>query len=138
MWRQTLGIEVDVLQTEWATYLQDQRSGRFQMFGGAGWVADYPDPENFLDILLHSKSSNNHINYANLVVDGLLEQARTEQDQEKRFALYNDAERMILDDAPWIPLWNSGERYALVKPKVKQYFLTPMTIPKYRYVYISN
>ena len=47
-------------------------------------------------------------------------------------------EQMILDDAPWIPLWINGEGYALVKPEVKQYFLTPMTIPKYRYVYLRQ
>jgi oligopeptide transport system substrate-binding protein len=138
MWRQNLGIEVDVLQTEWATYLQDQRLGRFQMFGGAGWVADYPDPENFLDILLHSKSSNNHINYDNPVVDGLLEQARTEQDQEKRFALYNDAETLILNDAPWIPLWHGDSGYLLLKPNVRDYRLFPMTIPKLRHVYLTS
>lgn len=138
MWQETLGIEVDVLQTEWATYLQDQRNGRFQMFGGAGWVADYPDPENFLDILLYSKSSNNHINYSNPVVDGLLVQARTEQDQEKRFDLYNQAERLILKDAPWIPLWHGDSGYVLLKPNVRDYFLFPMVIPRLRYVYFTD
>ena len=103
MWQETLGIEVEVLQTEWATYLQDQHEGRFQMYGGSGWVADYPDPENFLDVLLHSKSVDNHTNYSNLEVDDLLEQARTEQDQAKRFDLYNRAEKLIVADAPGSP-----------------------------------
>ena len=76
-----------------------------------------------MDILFHSQSDNNQTNYNNPKVDALLEQARTEGNQEKRFALYNDIEQQILDDAPWIPLWNSGEGYALVKPEVKQYFL---------------
>ena len=138
MWRQTLGIEVDVLQTEWATYLQDQRAGRFQLTGGSGWIADYPDPENFLDILLHSKSSNNHIGYSNLEVDDLLERARTEQDQEKRFGLYNQAERLILKDAPWIPLWHGDGGYVLLKPNVRDYFLFPMVIPRLRYVYLTD
>jgi oligopeptide transport system substrate-binding protein len=138
MWQQTLGIEVDVLQTEWATYLQDQRAGRFQMYGGAGWVADYPDPENFLDILLHSKSSNNHINYANPEVDRLLEQARTEQDQVKRFDLYHQAEKLILEDAPWIPLWHGDSGYVLLKPNVRDYFLFPMVIPRLRHVYLTD
>ena len=103
-----------------------------------GWGADYPDPENFLDILFHSESDNNHSGYNNLEVDSLLERARVERNREARFALYNQAEQMILDDAPWIPLWHSGERNVLIKSNVKDFLLTPMTLPKYRYVYFDN
>ena len=138
MWQETLGIEVEVLQTEWATYLQDQHEGRFQMYGGSGWVADYPDPENFLDVLLHSKSVDNHTNYANPEVDDLLERARTEQDQAKRFDLYNRAEKLIVADAPWIPLWHGDSGYVLIKPYVKDYFLFPMVIPRLRHVQIKE
>lgn len=136
-WEDELGIKIDIQQTEWATFLQDLHARRYQMFTVA-WGADYPDPEDFLDVLFHTGSQNNETGYSNPEVDALLEQARVEQDQEKRFALYNKIEQMILDDAPWVPLWNSGETYALIKPKVKNYFLTPMTIPKYRYIYIEN
>jgi len=136
-WEQELGIQVDIQQTEWATFLQDLHARRYQMFVIA-WGADYPDPENFLDILFHSGSDNNQTNYSNPEVDRLLEQARVEADQTRRFELYNRIEQMILDDAPWVPLWNSGETYALVKPDVKGYYLTAMTIPRYRYVYRAS
>ena len=136
-WEEELGIQVDIQQTEWATFIQDVHARRYQMFTIA-WGADYPDPQNFLDILFHSQSENDWTNYSNPEVDALLEQARVMQDQEARFELYNRIEQMILDDAPWIPLWNSGESYALIKPEVKGYHLTAMTIPKYRYVYIEN
>jgi oligopeptide transport system substrate-binding protein len=136
-WQEELGIPVDIQQTEWATFLQDLHARRYQMFVVA-WGADYPDPQNFLDVLFHSESDNNHGNYSNPEVDALLEQARVMQDQEARFELYNQIEQMILDDASWIPLWNSGESYALIKPEVKGYHLTAMTIPKYRYVYVEN
>ena len=137
MWEKNLGIKVDVQQTEFATYLRDLHRRRFQMFQ-IGWIADYPDPENFLDILFHSTSSNNHTNYRNLEVDRLLEQARTENDQSARFQLYNRIEQMIMNDAPWLPLWYSGEQYLLIKPEVKDYFLTPLVIPKLRYVYFGE
>ncbi|HZA25939.1 MAG TPA: peptide ABC transporter substrate-binding protein, partial [Dehalococcoidia bacterium] len=120
-WEEELGVQVDIQQTEWATFIQDVHARRYQMFSMA-WGADYPDPQDFLDILFHSESDNDWTNYSNPEVDALLEQARVEQDQEKRFEMYNRIEQMILDDAPWIPLWYSGESYALIKPEVKQYF----------------
>ena len=99
---------------------------------------DYLDPESFLDVLFHSESPNNYTNYRNPEVDALLEQARTEQDQATRFRTYNRIERMILKDAPWVPLWSSGDRYTLIKPAVKDYYLTPLILPKLRYVYFSD
>lgn len=136
-WRQELGIEVDIQQTEWATFLQDVNDKKYQMFS-LGWIADYPDPQNFLDVLLHSESQSNHTNYGNPEVDRLLEEARTERDRERRFELYNQTEQMILDDAPWVWTWFSGEGYALIKPEVSDYFLLQMSIPKYRYVYFNQ
>ena len=135
-WKDNLGVEVEIQQTEWATFLQDLHNRRYQMFQ-LGWAADYADPENFLDILFHSQSENNHTNYSNPEVDRLLVKARIEPNQETRFGLYNQIEQMILDEAPWVLLWNSGETYALIKPEVKGYELTAMTIPKYRYVYFE-
>ena len=70
-------------------------------------------------------------------VDELLNKARVESDRSNRFDLYNQAEQRILDDAPWIPLWNSAEGYLLVKPEVKNYYLTPLSIPKLRYIYFE-
>jgi ABC-type transport system substrate-binding protein len=137
MWQKNLGIRVEVQQTEFATFLQDLNRRRFQMFR-IGWIADYPDPENFLDLLFHSKSTNNHTGYRNPEVDALLEQARVEPDEATRFRLYNRIEQMIVDDAPWVPLWYEGEGYALVKPKVRDYHLTPLVIPKLRYVHFSD
>ena len=137
MWSKNLGLQVEFQQTEWATFLKDLHRRRFQMFE-IGWVADYPDPENFLDILFHSESANNHTNYHSTEVDSLLEEARTEVDQARRYQLYNQAEKIILEDAPWVPLWYSGERYLLLKPFVKGYLQTPLIIPRLRHVYFEG
>ena len=135
-WR-ALGIEIDIQQTEWATFLQDVNERKYQMFS-LGWIADYPDPENFLDLLFHGESQNNHTAYSNPEVNRLLEEARTERDRERRFEIYNQAEQMILDDAPWVWTWFRGEGYALIKPEVSDYFLLQMSIPKYRYIYFNQ
>ncbi len=135
-WR-ALGIEIDIQQTEWATFLQDVNERKYQMFS-LGWIADYPDPENFLDLLFHSESQNNHTAYSNPEVDRLLEEARTERDSARRFEIYNQVEQMIMDDAPWVLTWFRGEGYALIKPEVSDYFLLQMSIPKYRYIYFNQ
>ena len=136
MWERNLGITAEFQQTEYATFLKDLHKGRFQMFD-IGWIADYPDPENFLDILFHSESTNNHTHYNNPEVDDLLMQARVETDTGRRYALYSEAEQIILDDAPWVPLWFDGESKLLVKPNVHDYLLPPLIIPRYRYIYLT-
>jgi len=138
MWEKNLGVEISILQTEWAIFLQDLHQNRFQMFGGLGWIADYPDPENFLDVLFHSRSNNNQSEYSNGQVDLLLERARIELDETARFELYHQAEEIIVDDAPWIPLWHSNGGSVLIKPNVNDYFLFPLVIPKYRYIYFTQ
>ncbi len=134
-WEEQLGIAMDLQQTEWATYLQDLRDRRFQIFGGLGWVADYLDPENFLDVLFHSESDNNHTAFSNPELDAILEKARVEQDQEARFALYNQAEQLIIDQAPWAPLWHSNGESYIIKPYIKGLPLTPLVIPRLRFVH---
>jgi oligopeptide transport system substrate-binding protein len=138
MWKQVLGVEVEIQQVEWATYLEDLDRQAFQAFAGLGWSADYPDPQDFLDILFHSESSINHGAYSNPQVDSLLEEARIEQDVVRRVQLYNQAEEMIINDAAWVPLWFTGDRYVLIKQRVKGYRMVPMIVPKLHQVRIEE
>jgi oligopeptide transport system substrate-binding protein len=138
MWKQTLGIEVEIQQVEWATYLEDLEDQKFQAFAGLGWEADYPDPQDFLDILFHTDSGINHGAYSNAAVDSVLEEARTESDVLRRIELYHEAEQLIVNDAAWMPMWFTGERYALVKPNVDGYAMTPMIVPKLQEISIGN
>ena len=137
MWFENLGIEVEIQQVEWATYLQDLDKRKFQAYAGLGWQADYPDPEDFLDILFYSESDNNHCAYANPEVDRLLRKARI-GDVQDRLNLYEQIEEMIVNDAPWVPLWFGSDRYLLIKPYVKGYTIPPMTVPKMRHIYFSD
>lgn len=138
MWRQVLGVQVEIQQVEWATFLQDLNRQRYQAFAGLGWEADYPDPQDFLDILFHTDSSLNHGGYSNPQADAILEKARVEQDVQARVALYREAEELIVADAAWVPLWFESENYVLIKPYVKGYRLTPMIVPKLRQIRIEK
>jgi oligopeptide transport system substrate-binding protein len=126
-WRQNLGIEVMVRQLEPETYFYLLKQEKDNMFD-TGWIADYPDPQNFLDVLFHSGSEANDSEYSNPELDALLERARVEQDGETRMKMYQQAEQMLIDDSGLIPLW-FGKSYTLVKPHVKGYVRTPQGLP---------
>ena len=138
MWETVLGVTVEIQQVEWATYLEDLNKQKYQAYAGLGWSADYPDPQDFLDILFHTESGLNHGAFSDPAIDEVLEEARIEPEAVKRIALYRQAEEMIVSAAAWVPLWYQGERHVLIKPHVKGYRLTPMIIPKLTQVRIEG
>ena len=125
-WRNNLGVEVTVRQLEperFLYYLSKEKNEMYYM----GWIADYPHPQNFLEILFHTGFENNYSEYSNPDVDALLDKASLEQDFEISMKLYRQAEQMMVDDAACLPLW-FGQNYILVKPNVEGYELNPMGI----------
>lgn len=137
-YKENLGVEISVEQTPWPEFLADlsRADMPYQMYS-LGWVADYPDPQDFLEVLFYSTSSQNQGGYSNPEVDALLDQARGVQDPKERLALYQQAEQMILDDAAWIPLYFSVENW-LVKPYVQDFWIPPLHVPKFQYISIAE
>jgi len=123
-WRQNLGVEVKVRQLEPERFLYHLREEKDEMFD-MGWVADYPHPQDFLDVLFHSGAEYNYGEYSNPEIDALLERACVEPDSEVSLALYRQAEQKLVEDAACLPLW-FGRSYVLVKPYVRGYDLNPM------------
>lgn len=138
MWRQNLGIEIEIQQVEWATYIQDLHRGRLQAWSGLSWQADYPDPQTFIDVLFRSNSAINYGGYANSQVDAYVVAAQTEQDATKRVELYNDAEQLVVSEAAWLPLWWGVDSKALVKPWVHDYQFSSLTIAKFKDVWLDK
>ena len=136
MLKTNLGVEVNIAQSDSASFFDDLDRGRFQMFA-IGWIMDYPDPEDIIDLLFNTTSRQNNTGYSNPQVDALVNEARTERDVNRRLQLYQQAEQIILDDAPWIPLYY-GRDHFVVKPYVKGYDPLPITIPRLRYVTIEK
>ncbi|MHB9032545.1 MAG: peptide ABC transporter substrate-binding protein [Anaerolineae bacterium] len=131
-----LGITLTVEQVAWDSFLSDMNQRVYQMYT-SGWIADYPDPQNFLDLLFHSNSTQNHMGYANAQVDKLLEQARIASDQQERFSLYRQAEKLIVEDAVWIPLTH-GIDYSLAKPYVHGFNSSSSIYPWLKDISIVN
>src|SRR5438034_109852 len=92
-----------------------------------GWEADFPDPSNFLTVLLHSRSrdTNNNTFYSNREVDHLLDEADPLLDSARRFRLFHEAEVKIMQDAPWVPLFHPAGS-AVRHPRVRGYELHPL------------
>ncbi len=130
IYRENLGLEIPVERVE------DVFAERPQFFL-SGWIADYPDPENFLDLLFHGESGLNHTNYSNFQVDQLLEEARIEQNTQRRLQLYQQVEQLIAADAPWVPLWHSVD-YVLTKPYVEGAVYAAAIFPWLSQVQVSD
>ena len=136
-WEHHLGLEVEAVSVfEFGDRLDRLERQEFGVFSG-GWCADYPDPQNFLDILFRTDSSQNHFAYANPDVDALLDAAAVHPDQARRHDLYRQAERLILDDWVAVPLWHSRD-FELVRPYVKGYELTPIGIAQLHNISINR
>ncbi len=131
-----LGVHVDVEESHFGDYLSELGAHTYGLFV-VTWVADYPDPENFLDVLFHTGSPRNYSNYSNPKVDALLDQANVEQNAAKRTDLYRQAQQQILDDVAIIPIYH-GTDYALVKPSVKGLSITAMGILRLETVWIER
>jgi oligopeptide transport system substrate-binding protein len=125
-WRENLGVEVTVRQLEPDWFLYHLREEKDEMFD-MGWIADYPHPQDFLDVLFRTGAENNYAEYSNHAVDVLLDEANTEMDSAKSLQLYQQAEQLLVNDAAMLPLW-FGKNYILVKPYVQGYSLNKMGV----------
>jgi len=101
-----IGINIQVqYETNWKKFEEMMVSYKTPIFRYA-WYADFPDPDNFLGILFHSKSKYNYMAYHNPQVDRLLDKARVERDYLKRMEMYRKIEEIVLEDAPIVPTIN--------------------------------
>ncbi len=131
-----IGVRIKLKNIEWAAYLKAVENGEPDFFRLA-WIADYPDPDTFLYSKLHSsmieeQGKDNESRYRNPKFDALLDRARAMTTLDERLPLYQEAERIAVEDAPWVFIYYYGE-VILVKPWVKGfvhsaqgYFMTPL------------
>ena len=117
-----LGITMDIKIVEWSTFTPTRRAGDFEICRG-GWVYDYDDPSNMLN-LLASTSGNNDGKYSNPEVDKLLEEARSTADKAEHYEKLHAAENLIMEDAAVSPLVYSSDFY-LQNPKLKGTWHSP-------------
>lgn len=116
MWKENLGIKVALINEEWKTYSKSRDSSDYELCRFK-WVGDYLDPNTFLEIFL-GDSVYNSTGWANASYDRLMKQSLSEPDKTKRFSLLNQAEAILLQEAPVLPLFIESKFY-LIRPYVK-------------------
>ncbi|NKQ36640.1 MAG: peptide ABC transporter substrate-binding protein [Chloroflexi bacterium] len=137
MWQENLGVTIKPEVIDPYQYYDELYSGNVGHFFGSGWCADYPDPQNFLDILYHSGSTQNIGGYSNPKVDAMLEAARVERDTERRMALYAEIEDRIVAGAP-VVFVSHGLTAVLVSPDLAGYVLTPFGVRQWHRVGVNR
>jgi len=120
-----VGMPSKIVSFEWATYLEKAQNGEADAFL-LGWTGDNGDADNFLYTLLDADNigSNNYTYYDNEKLHDIFVAAQTEVDEAKRTELYKQAQVIISEDAPWVPLAHSIPILA-ASAKVTNYFAHP-------------
>ena len=116
MWKQTLGVKTTLRNQEWKVFLETRRLKQGTQVYRAGWIGDYDDPYTFSQ-LLHSENEMNHPGYSNKEYDGLINLAAIKNAGEERLEILREAERLMLEDMPIIPLYFYVSQH-LIKPWV--------------------
>lgn len=124
---ENLGITINIEQMQFAQHLENLETGK-ALFWRSGWVADYPDPENFLNLLygghvpadLSTKAYINPMRYQSPKYDSLLSIALREVDKAKRFELFRQADQAQIDDAAIMPIFYD-ENTRLIQMYVKNF-----------------
>lgn len=103
-----VGITANIVSFEWATYLEKAANGEADAFL-LGWTGDNGDADNFLYVLLDQDNigSNNYTYYENQELHDIFIEAQTEVDENTRNEMYMQAQEIIHEDAPWVPLAHS-------------------------------
>jgi oligopeptide transport system substrate-binding protein len=112
-----LGINITLQGLDANSLASNLSTGDFQMAGPMGWTADYPDPADWFDFFL-TTSSNNVALYQNQQYDNFVRVAKTDTQADRRDQEYQQAQQMLVDDAPVAFLAQSVSWY-LVRPYVR-------------------
>lgn len=129
MWRAELGIDVGLYNQEAKVQSDSMRDGNYTIARMA-WVGDYLDPSTFLK-LMTSDSGNNQTGWTHADYDRLVDEAKFAVNPEQRFALYRQAEQILMDESPIAPIYfyvNSS----LIRPEVKGWYGNPLDIHPFK------
>ena len=132
MWKEALNIDITISNQEWKVYLNTISQRQFQV-ARRGWIGDYVDANNFLDLFL-TDGGNNNTGYSDPVFDDIiLNRAPKAKSREERYQLFYEAETMLLEEMPFIPIYTYTSKH-LVHPSVEGIYPNLMDSLNLKYV----
>ena len=132
MWKRELNIDITISNQEWKVYLNSVSQREFQV-ARRGWIGDYVDANNFLDLFI-TDGGNNNTGYANDIYDDIiLNLAPKAKTREERYALFYKAESMMMDEMPIIPIYTYTSKH-LIHPSVEGIYPNLMDSLNLKYV----
>ena len=129
MWKRELGISVTLSNADFRVYLDQMRTLNYDLTR-ARWIGDYNDPNTYLDMFI-TGGGNNQTGWSNPDYDRLIAEAGRTADQARRFELFQQAEAILLDEAPLAPVF-FGTRTYLIHPSVKGWVPSLLGIHRYQ------
>ena len=136
MWKDALNIEVTLANQEWKVYLDSVTQMNFDI-ARRGWIGDYVDPNNFLDLFL-TGGGNNNTGFADPRYDDMiLRQAPQAATKEERFAIFHEAETMLMEQMPIIPIFTYTSKH-LIHPSVNGLPSNLMDSINLKYVWLDK
>ena len=136
MWKDALNIEITLSNQEWKVYLDSVNQLDFDI-ARRGWIGDYVDPNNFLDLFL-SGGGNNSTGFANEIYDDMiLQQAPQAKTREERFAIFHRVETLLMEQMPIIPIYTYSSQH-LIHPSVQGMPSNLMDSLNLKYVWLDN
>jgi len=128
-------VKVDVVQK---SLLLELTSNSRTLFFRGSWIADYPDAENYLSVFYSKNPAPpNYTRYNNPDFDAVFEKALKETNDSIRYALYRQADRIVMADAPVVPLWYDVVVH-LVQPHVHDFHPNALNLPELKRVSIDR
>ena len=111
MWKKNLNVDVTLTNTDWKVYLSKMSIGDFSV-ARAGWIGDYVDPKSFLDMMVTGRG-NNQTGWSSNRYDSLLLKGANSSFQEERFSFFDEAEHILMDELPVLPIYTYTRIYML-------------------------
>jgi oligopeptide transport system substrate-binding protein len=133
-----IGIQMEIRTNTFPAFLEKSRRGELQFWQG-GWVLDYPDAENVLQLLtsVNLPPGPNSSQYVNPAFDKLFNEMKELEDGEKKFALMKQMEQLVNQDLPWAMQYYS-RNYILYHHHLKNFYYSDIIYNNIKYLKLVN